>query len=145
MTVDLLPPQVIEGAELRGSEYGWKVAAFPDAIDAAKRHSYACLGGQFQFRTPDGSVREMYWLEADSTPRKDDEPWQEYATRSCDEVRERFLRVVQSTDWNHEVSQWAGLSDGLPDPGPLEDALVFVAYFITEVDERRLRNSVDGG
>ena len=59
---DALPPDITKGAALRGNEYGWTVASFPNALTKAEACGYACLGGQFQFRLDDGSTCEMYWL-----------------------------------------------------------------------------------
>ena len=64
-----LPPDITQGATLRGNEYGWIVSTFPSAVAKAEVRGYACLGGQFQFRLEDGSTCEMYWLEADSAER----------------------------------------------------------------------------
>ncbi|MGA7925849.1 MAG: hypothetical protein WCA20_07620, partial [Candidatus Sulfotelmatobacter sp.] len=84
--VKVLPPQVLQGATLRGNEYGWSVAVFPDALAEAEGRGYACLGGQFQFRLDDGTC-EMYWLNADSKDRAHGESWADYCHRSCSEVR----------------------------------------------------------
>jgi hypothetical protein len=46
---DVLPTDVLWGAELRGKEYGWNVASFPDALARAEEHSYACLRDNFSF------------------------------------------------------------------------------------------------
>jgi hypothetical protein len=51
---DVLPPDVLQGAALRGNEYGWSVSLFPNALARAEALGYACLGGQFQFRLDDG-------------------------------------------------------------------------------------------
>ena len=129
---DELPPDVIEGATLRGNEYGWSVFSFPVALDRAKAHGYACLGGQFQFRLVNGSTCEMYWLEADSKERLPGEPWVEYSRRSCSEVKQNFERLVSQKDFTKEASGWS-----LP-PTAAEN-LVFVAYFVTESDLARLQ------
>jgi len=42
--VKVLPPQLLQGATLRANEYGWSVAAFPDALAGAEGRGYACLG-----------------------------------------------------------------------------------------------------
>ena len=55
-----LPSDVVEGATLRGNEYGWSISSFPDALSRAEKKGYGCLGGQFQFRLDDGSTCEMY-------------------------------------------------------------------------------------
>jgi hypothetical protein len=88
-----LPSDVLEGATLRGNEYGWLRSSFPVALARAEAHGFACLGGQFQFRLNDGSTCEMYWLNADSKDRMPEESWDDYGLRSCSEVRENFERA----------------------------------------------------
>jgi hypothetical protein len=44
---DILPPDMLQGATLRGNEYGWSVSSFPDALAKAEAYGYACLGGLF--------------------------------------------------------------------------------------------------
>ena len=124
---ELLPPQISQGATLRGNEYGWSISVFHNALDEAEAHAYACLGGQFQFRLDDGSTCEMYWLNADSKDRVQGESWAEYCHRSCSEVRDGFQRLVDKTDFTKEASSWPFEFD------PTK-SLVFVAYFITEAD-----------
>jgi hypothetical protein len=81
--VKVLPPQRLQGATLRANEYGWSVAAFPDALAEAEGRGYACLGGQFQFRLDEGGTCEMYRLNADSKDRAPGESWADYCHRSC--------------------------------------------------------------
>jgi hypothetical protein len=125
--VKLLPPQVLQGATLRANEYGWSVAAFPDALAEAEGRGYACLGGQFQFRQEDGGTCEMYWLNADSEDRAPGESWADYCHRSCSEVRNGFQRLVDKTDFGAEASSWGLQAESTR-------SLVFVAYFVTEAD-----------
>jgi len=122
-----LPPDVTKGASLQENDYGWDVSSFPDAVMNAVAHNYACLGGQFQFRLSDGSSFEMYWLNADSTDRAEGEPWAEYSHRSCTEVLGNFQKRVAETDFAKEAMAW-------PMPINHHRDLVFVAYFVTEVE-----------
>ena len=126
--MEVLPPDISQGATLRGNEYGWSVSAFPDALANARAHGYACLGGQFQFRLEDGGTCEMYWLEADSKERSHGESWVEYCHRSCSEVLKRFQHLASVTDFKKEASSWP-----LVQIDPTK-SLVFVAYFVTEVE-----------
>jgi hypothetical protein len=129
---DTLPPDISHGAMLRGNEYGWTVSSFPNALANAEAGGYACLGGQFQFRLDDAGTCEMYWLDADSTPRKDGQSWADYSRRSCAEVLERFLYLISETDFGKEASTWSNVQID-----PRKD-LVFVAYFVQEADWSRL-------
>jgi hypothetical protein len=120
-----LPPEIAKEASFRGNEYGWPIPAFPDALIKARSLGFACLGGQFQFRFPDGTY-EMYWLSANSSDRRDGESWSEYANRSCTEVMEKFSQLVPKADFVKEAARWH------LDGGALEK-LVFVAYFESEL------------
>jgi hypothetical protein len=136
---DGLPPEILEGATRRGNEYGWKLAAFPDALTKAEGLGYACVGGQFQARFADGNVCEMYWLNADSREREAGEAWAEYSRRSCREVLNGFERLVARTDLEKEVTKWrADLKAELERGLDLSSVLVFVAYFINEAEAVRL-------
>jgi hypothetical protein len=124
----VLPPDISQGATLRGIEYGWNPSSFPDALASAEENGYACLGGQFQFRLEDGGTCEMYWLEADSKERKHGESWADYCHRSCSEVLNGFQHLASATDFKKEASNWPSLQiDATKN-------LVFVAYFVHEGD-----------
>lgn len=138
-----LPSSIIAGAQLAGNEYGWPVAAFPDATRAAQKLSYACLGGQFQFRAG-GSVREMYWLNADAAERGPHESWSAYVTRSCEEVRNRFERLTHDTNFQVEAEKWSGLLEDIGPGKSPSDFLVFVSYFVSEAEHERLRAATHG-
>ena len=130
-TPNSLPADLLDGATLRGNEYGWVPKSFASVVAVAADHGCACIGGQFQFRLPDATC-EMYWLNADSAERASGESWSEYSRRSCDEVRMGFNRLMQSTDFRIQASQFDFLKQKLDagfDPVP---TLVFVAYFVTE-------------
>ena len=128
---DGLPPVLLEGANLRDNEYGWRPESFPQALATAEAHRYACVGGQFEFRLADG-VCEMYWLNADAGDRAHGESWDDYCRRSCREVRDGFNRLMQSADFRAQASGFAFLKAKMDkgfDPIP---NLVFVAYFVAE-------------
>jgi hypothetical protein len=121
----ILPEDIAKGATLRGNEYGWTVSLFPNALARAEARSYACLGGQFQFRLDDGTTCEMYWLEANSSERANGESWTDYCRRSCAEVLQKFRHLVSTTDFSQEAGRWPVQID------PAE-SLVFVAHFVLE-------------
>lgn len=120
-----LSAQITEGATLRGNQYGWSIASFPEALARAESEGYACLGGQFQFRLRNGNTCEMYWLKADSDDRTAGEPWAAYSHRSCSEVLSKFRHLVSETDFTKEASDW-------PDIISKPKDLVFVAYFVSD-------------
>jgi hypothetical protein len=124
----VLPPDIAEGASLRGNEYGWSVSSFPAALAKAEARGYACLGGQFQFRLDDGSTCEMYWLNADPRDRAAVESWTDYSRRSCEEALRKFQHLLSSTDFRKEAAGWPSVQI---DPAR---NLVFVADFVKELD-----------
>lgn len=128
-----LPPEITEGATARGNEYGWSLDAFPQALLKAQALGYACLGGQFQFRLDDGTY-EMYWLNADSTDRRERESWVEYGRRSCNEVLGRFKATVSTADFQKEGSSWPFLATAMAQGLDIAKHLVFVAYFVAEAE-----------
>ena len=135
------PETLARGARLSGSEYGWLIESFPQAVRTASELSFACLGGQFQFRT-DRSTCEMYWLNADSSERRGDESWAAYVSRSCCEVADAFDRLVKSSDFIAEAAKWPALAEELgPDADPVEN-LVFVAYFVSELEAAGLKKQI---
>lgn len=131
-----LPPPLLEGAILRGNEYAWPPDKFSAVVSSAPGLGFACLGGQFQFSTESG-MWEMNWLNADSKDRGADEGWLEYSARSCAEVLERFHRLMSSVQWDTEAAKWNGLLEELRGRKARE-YVVFVAYFVTEVEYGRL-------
>jgi hypothetical protein len=133
----MLPDEVTQGASLRGNEYGWKPSEFPKAVARAESQGFACLGGQFQYRLADGSTCEMYWLKADATERRQDEPWADYVRRSCTEVMERFTQLAANADFTSEASNWPSRRDVIV--RSLPNVLIFVAYFVTESEYVNLR------
>lgn len=135
-----LPPELTAGAQLRGNEYAWGTAAFPAALMQAPHYGYACLGGQFQFRLPEGTC-EMYWLNADSSGRKLDEHWHDYCRRCCAEVLEAFLAMLKSTDFRAEAANWPSVRE-LMAPGSDPAAyLVFQADFVDESEYVQLTSA----
>jgi len=120
----LLPAEIAKEASLRGNEYGWPISAFPGALTTAKSAGFACIGGQFQFRLAD-STCEMYWLSADSTDRRDGEPWSDFSNRSCAEVLEKFEHLISKTNFTEEAAKWRLGASAV-------GTLVFVAYFESE-------------
>ena len=132
----VLPPDITQGATLRGKEHGWILSSFPAALAKAEAHEYACLGGQFQFRADDGSTCEMYWLEADSKERAHLESWADYCHRSCSEVLHKFQHLASATDFMKEASSWPSVQ-----LDPIK-SLVFVAYFVTESESAELSKNI---
>lgn len=64
--VELLPADLLARASLRGNEHAWPVDDIPEVIEAARRANLVSVGGQLQFRLPDGGTCECYWVEVDT-------------------------------------------------------------------------------
>jgi hypothetical protein len=61
-----LPQAILDNASLRGNEYAWQQADVIATIQAAATQQLASIGGQAQFRFPNGTY-EMYWLNYDAS------------------------------------------------------------------------------
>src|SRR5262245_4241167 len=109
MNEKLLPPSILAKATLRGNEYAWPFASVEETISAARASGLATVGGQAQFRLPDG-ICEMYWLKADASDRRAGEQWQEFVSRSAQEVLTTFKEKVVSADYLAEVRNWPFLA-----------------------------------
>lgn len=55
-------------------EHGWRFEDLPALLAEARSLGIAVLGGQVQFKLPD-STCELYWQNADASPRRDGETW----------------------------------------------------------------------
>jgi hypothetical protein len=123
-----LPASVLSRASLRGNEYAWPLAAVEATVAAAAASGLANLGGQAQFRIPDGTC-ELYWLSVDSGERRRDETWDAYVTRTAAEVRTQFAALRERTDFVNEALQWPQLARLHAEGVDLNQYLCFVLYF----------------
>jgi hypothetical protein len=131
MTEQTLPPPVLKKASLRGKEYAWPLAAVEEAVTAAAACGLANLGGQAQFRIPEGTC-ELYWLSLDSRERLPDEAWESYVTRTAAEVLAQFTALRQRTDFLQEALQWPALEQLHAQGVDLNQYLCFVLYFVSK-------------
>lgn len=137
-----LPSALTEGATVRGNEHGWTLDAFPSAARIAPTLEYACLGGEFQFRLPNGTY-EMYWLSVDSQERARSENWHDYCERSCAEVLAVFTQRIEQIDFREQADQFKSLRDATQRGFDPAKALTFVAYFVTEREYEELQRPTD--
>ena len=138
-TEDLLPIDIRERASVDGNEYAWRMEDVKAAILAAKPLSLATLGGQTQYRLPQGTY-EMYWLNFDPPEKKTIETWDEYVVRSADDAIQMFETMCNSTCFEQEgvlniQSVRDAVNNGRMD---LSQYLCFVVYFVTEDEYRDL-------
>lgn len=99
-----LPHDVFQRASLRGNEYAWPIEDIPKVIEAARQANLASVGGQLQFRLPDGGTCECYWVEVDtykSVPAS--LPWQERVNQTA---------AVALADFSHLLSKFDFVAEG---------------------------------
>jgi hypothetical protein len=89
-----LPPELIRRAWLSGSEYAWSLEDIPHVIEAARTAQLINIGGQLQFRLPDGGTAECYWIEVD-TYREVDEalPWETRVQLTAEVAKRQFAAL----------------------------------------------------
>jgi hypothetical protein len=129
-----LPAEILALGSCRGNEWAWPVEHVPAAIAAARGLGLATLGGQIQFRCPEGTC-ELYWLSADSSPRLAGEPWADYVTRSADEVLAGFHRLPANVAaLDPEIRRWSVLAEQLRGCADPDRLLCFQLSFVEEGD-----------
>jgi hypothetical protein len=126
-----LPQAFLSKASLRGREYAWPLDAVEDVITAAAQNAFACIGGQAQFRIPDGTC-EMYWLSIERGKRLPEEAWENYVKRSSTETLSQFRALRQKTDFMKEALSWPDVAKLLARGDDLNQYLCFVLYFDTQ-------------
>lgn len=126
---NMLPPEILTKATLRGKEYAWTLDEMDSVVETARSMGFASVGGQLQFRLPEGTC-ELYWLAADSTPRFEEEDWSTYVDRSASEVIEKIRSMQENTDFVAEgIKSFKILEQRMDEGVNLMDFLCFVAYF----------------
>lgn len=128
MSFTELPSHLLALAVPSGNEFGWRSSDFLMVLRSAAAEGFACLGGQFQWVLPDGRC-EPYWLNADASPRQPGESWTTYVHRTEAEVAEGFEFLLRTTDFDTEVEKWQYLKEKKAQGVPVNDYLVFIAYF----------------
>lgn len=132
-----LPDTLSRKAAFEDGEHSWRVDVFPAVLREAASLRLACAGGQFQFRTSDGPICEMYDLEVDTGGRKKGEAWGSYVLRCEQQVAEGFERLLRITDWQARALEWRDTiySKTAAEGADVRTMLVFVAYFEHEHPE----------
>jgi hypothetical protein len=96
------PPALLGRANLAGNEYAWPVTEIPAVIAATEAANLVSVGGQLQFRLPEG-VCECYWVEVDTyrdVPKT--APWQERVEKTAASATEQFAQLRQDFDFAEE-------------------------------------------
>ena len=127
----MLPVHLLERATLRGRELAWTVADIPEVIEAARSAGLVSIGGQLQFRFPDGVTCECYWIEVDTFRTiSPDLPWQERVRLTAEEASLQFRVLRECYDFAAEgrnaCSEYIDRFEA--SRGKLLDAMCFVWY-----------------
>lgn len=129
--INKLPREILDRSTLRGNEYAWAIDDVPQVIKACEAADLVNVGGQLQFRLPDGETCECYWVEIDAL--KQVEPgltWSRQVEQSAQIALRDFAELTRSSDFLAEgrkafQSQFRMLEDAGGDP---RDFLCFVWY-----------------
>jgi hypothetical protein len=97
-----LPREILDRATLRGNEYAWRIEDIPEVIEAARRTDLINVGGQLQFRLPEGTC-ECYWVEVGTYKSvSKDLPWEERVARTAEAALAEFKRLPARYDFVRE-------------------------------------------
>jgi hypothetical protein len=100
LAAEMLPAQLLARASLRGNEYAWPVDDIPAVIAAARAANLVTIGGQLQFRLPDGRTCECYGVQVDTYRSVEKSlPWGERVVRTADAAARDFAALRSSVDF----------------------------------------------
>ena len=128
-----LPKELLEQASLRGNEHAWRIDDIPAVIEATRDAGLVNVGGQLQFRLPDGGTCECYWVEVDTYKRVPKElPWIERVVRTAEVALEEFTCLQSRYDFMEEGQRAFGdrLRELKERGGIPAEAMCFVWYVL---------------
>lgn len=126
-----LPADLLANATLRGREYAWALSDIPLVIEAARAANLVNVGGQLQFRIPDGGTCECHWVEVDTYNTVDPKlPWEERVARTATVAARDFAALPDRFDFVEEGMKGFAkhLKAFTATGGNLADAMCFVWY-----------------
>ena len=133
-----LPVSLLEKASLRGNEYAWPVSEIPAVIEAARQRGLVNIGGQLQFRFPEGTC-ECYWIEVDTYKELGHEEmtWPERVELSAAKGLSAFERISARQDLVDEGREAfsKAFADFEASGGKPADAMCFVWYIKAQSDD----------
>jgi hypothetical protein len=135
-----LPRDILDRGSLAGNEYAWRIRDIPDVIAAARAANLISIGGQLQFRLPDGTC-ECYWVEVDTYKSVGKTlPWAERVNRTAEVGLADFGALEKRYDFIAEGrAAFAGHLDALVAQGrEPADFMYFVWYVLSEAEEKAL-------
>lgn len=135
VAAELLPAALLARASLRGNEHAWPVNDIPRVIEAARKANLVSIGGQLQFRLPNGGTCECYWVQVDTYQSVEKSlPWRERVERTAEAGVRDFAALRSKVDFLAEARERfaehldAEVADGRD---PL-DSMFFVWDLLTE-------------
>lgn len=126
-----LPEELLRRASVRGHEYAWRIVDIPEVIEATKREGMISVGGQLQFRFPNGVTCECYWVEVDTLKTvAADLPKSERVVQSATAALSAFEALKNRFDFVAEGrSSFGGTFEEFEAAGGKpEDTMCFVWY-----------------
>lgn len=124
-----LPTEILQKAIVSGKEYGWKRTDFKEVVDKAVEVGLGIIGGQIQFKLPDGTC-ELYWHKYDTTDRKSGESWENYCFRTKKECNEQFDSLPTDKELVQEgIENFDFLKKKHKENISFDDKLLFILYF----------------
>lgn len=120
---------ILDKAVKSGQEFGWRRDDFVDVIDSALSENLAIIGGQIQFKLPDGTC-ELYWKSYDTNEKLPSENWKDYCLRTHNECLEKFKQLDSNDKLIKEgIDNFDFLKKKVADGVDLEPYLIFIFYF----------------
>jgi hypothetical protein len=124
-----LPNEILQKAIVSGKEYGWKRTDFKEVVDKAVEIGLGIIGGQVQFKFPDGTC-ELYWHKYDTTERKSGKRWNEYCQRTKEECLSQFERLPTDSELIKDgIESFKFLREKSKTDILLDNYLIFILYF----------------
>tara|TARA_R110002051_G_scaffold100803_1_gene171202 strand:- start:46 stop:483 length:438 start_codon:yes stop_codon:yes gene_type:complete len=117
-----LPDEILKRASLRGKEYAWPLDDIPHVIRACEAADLVNVGGQLQFRIPDGGTCECHWVEVDTMKQVVSRlSWSELVKMTAEIAMRDFEALKESFDFLVEgrkgfQSQFSKLEESGIDP-----------------------------
>ena len=131
-----LPMELLSRASLSSNEYAWPLSDIPDVIESARQKGLLNVGGQLQFRLPDGGTCECHWVEVDTYKSVPNTlPWLARVDEAARDAAISFSRLKDKFDFVAEGRR--GFSESLESLSTpeLDKAMCFVWYVSDEQTE----------
>lgn len=137
-----LPPDILKRASRAGNEFAWHIQDIPEVISAARTANLINIGGQLQFRLPEGGTCECYWVGVDTYKSVDKAlTWTERVRLTAEVALRDFENLQQRYDFVAEGRVgFATYLDALIAKGRSPaNSMCFVWYVQSEIGENALK------